>query len=228
MNNYFYAQSGSSVREIMHKVFGWMGVALALTGVAAYIVTAYQPLQIAIFSNPALIFVLMLAQLGAVIVLQFGLLRMSLPTAMALFVAYSLLTGITLSSIFLVYTTASIVATFFVAAGMFISMAIYGAVTKADLSSIGSLMLMMLWGIILAMIVNLFLRSAMLDLVLAILGVVVFSLLTAFDIQNIKHILGQLSGEVAEKVAIIGALQLYLDFINLFLSLLRIMGRRRD
>lgn len=227
MNN-FYVQSGSSMREMMHKVFGWMGVALALTGVSAYIVTAYEPLQMAIFKNPALLFMLMIAQLGAVIVLQFGLLRMSLPTAMALFVAYSLLTGITLSSIFLVYTTASIVATFFVAAGMFISMAIYGAVTKADLSSIGSLMVMMLWGIILAMLVNLFLRSEMLDLVLAIIGVVVFSLLTAFDIQNIKNVLGQLSGEVAEKVAIIGALQLYLDFINLFLSLLRIMGRRRD
>lgn len=228
MVNYSRIETYGRVRQIMYQVFGWMGFAVGLTGITAYTVANYPPLQQTLLSNPLAFIGLLLAQLLVVIVLSFSIMRLSYPAALSLFLFYAVLTGLTLSVIFLVYTTASIVTTLFIAAGMFISMAIYGAVTEADLTAFGSLMGMMLWGLIIAMIVNLFLRSPMVDFVTAIIGVIVFAGLTAFDIQNIKNILLQLSGEPAQKVALIGALQLYLDFINLFLSLLQLMGRRKE
>ena len=225
-----YAPSSAGIRSLMYGVFGWMAVALSLTGITAYFISQNPHMQTMIFTNPWVFAVLFIAQFVVVVTLSMFIFKLSYPAALMLFIAYAILTGATLSVIFLVYTASSIASTFFVAAGMFGSMAVYGAVTKNDLTSMGSLLGMMLWGLILAMLVNIFLKSPMLDLVTAIIGVIVFAGLTAYDIQRIKRMAMQLNAheESTQKIMLIGALQLYLDFINLFLSLLRIMGKRRD
>lgn len=225
-----YTQTQQSVRSVIQGVFAWMAVALMLTGLTAYGVATNPSLHAAVFTKPWVFMTLVVLQLVVVLLLSLLIFRLSFSAALALFILYAILTGATLSVIFLIYTAGSIAATFFVAAGMFASMAVYGAITKHDLTSMGSLLGMMLWGIILALIVNLFLKSPMLDLITAIIGVIVFAGLTAYDMQKIKTIAAQLSAqdESTQKIMLIGALQLYLDFINLFLSLLRIMGRRKE
>ena len=227
MENY-YGSSSAVIRDTIYRVFGWMAGALAITGLTSYYIAANPTILHAILQSQGIFFALIIAQLAIALVLSFMILRLSFAAAFALFIAYAILTGVTLSTIFLVYTSASIVATFIVTSGMFASMAIYGAVTKSDLTSLGSLMSMMLWGLILALFVNLFLKSSALDLVTAFFGVIIFAGLTAFDMQRIKGVISYGYSEGVDKIALIAAFQLYLDFINLFLSLLRLMGNKKQ
>ncbi len=213
------------------KVFYWMAIGLALTGVAAFLVVSSAAAQQLIFANKLVFYGLIFGELGLVIYLSARIQKLSAQAATGLFIAYSVLNGATLSAIFFIYTTSSIAVTFFVAGGMFAAMAIYGTVTKKDLTSMGSFMFMGLIGIIIASVVNLFMQSAMISWVVSAIGVVVFTGLTAYDVQKLQNIgtSGIMEGgETAiRKGAIMGALALYLDFINLFLSLLRLMGDRR-
>jgi len=213
------------------KVFNWMAIGLGLTAFTAFMVAHSQKALQLIFGNQIVFFGLILGELGMVIYLSARIQKLTAQAATGLFLAYSVLNGITLSAILLVYTSTSIASTFFVAAGMFFVMAAYGTVTKKDLSSLGSFMFMGLIGIIIASVVNIFLASSMVSWVISAIGVLVFTGLTAYDVQKISTIgAGGIMerGEVAiRKGAIMGALALYLDFINLFLSLLHLLGNRR-
>jgi FtsH-binding integral membrane protein len=224
MNN-MYAYTQERTRSLMYSVFGWMSFALSLTGLASFYVASTPAIMNYLMTHPGLMIGLVIAQLVLVLVLAGAVNRLNFTTALIIFMLYSVLTGITLSSIFVVYKLGSIVATFFVTAGMFGGMALYGALTKADLTGMGSFLVMALWGLILAMVVNIFLQSAAFDYALAMVGVVIFALLTAWDVQRIKAFAQY---DLPEAASITLALSLYLNFINLFLSLLRIMGDRRD
>ncbi|MDH3330365.1 MAG: Bax inhibitor-1/YccA family protein, partial [Desulfobulbaceae bacterium] len=208
----------------------WMAIGLGLTGIIAYF-TARTGLAMVIVASP-IFFILIIAELGMVFYLSARVNKIQPGTATGLFVGYSVLNGLTLSAIFLAYTKASIGGTFLITAGMFGAMAIYGLVTKRDLSSLGSFMFMGLIGIILASIVNIFLKSTSLYWTISVIGVLVFVGLTAYDVQKIKNMGEQgimEQGEAAiRKGSIMGALALYLDFINLFLLLLRFFGGSRD
>lgn len=221
-------QEASTV--FLAKVFNWMAIGLGLTGIVAFF-TAQSGLAMKIVATP-LFFILILAELGMVFYLSARIDKIQSTTATGLFVGYSVLNGLTLSSIFLAYTTASIGGTFLITAGMFGAMAAYGLVTKRDLSAMGSFMFMGLIGIILASVVNIFLKSSALYLTISVIGVLVFVGLTAWDVQKLKNMGEQgimEQGEAAvRKGAIIGALALYLDFINLFLLMLRFFGGSRD
>lgn len=221
-------QEASTV--FLAKVFNWMAVGLGLTGAVAFL-TARTGLGAAIAATP-LFFILILAELGIVFFLSARIDRLQPSTATGLFVGYSVLNGLTLSVIFLAYTTASIAGTFFITAGMFGTMAVYGLITKRDLSAMGSFMFMGLIGIILASIVNIFLKSSSLYWTISVIGVLVFVGLTAWDVQRLKQMGEQgimEQGEAAiRRGSIIGALALYLDFINLFLMLLRFFGGSRE
>ncbi|MDD3620746.1 MAG: Bax inhibitor-1/YccA family protein [Desulfobulbaceae bacterium] len=221
-------QEASTV--FLAKVFNWMALGLGLTGIVAFL-TAHSGLAMAIVATP-LFFVLILAELGIVFYLSARIDKMQPGTATGLFIGYSFLNGLTLSAIFLAYTSASIAGTFFITAGMFGAMAVYGLITKRDLSAMGSFMFMGLIGIILASIVNIFLKSSALYWTISVIGVLVFVGLTAWDVQKLKNMGEQgimEQGEAAiRRGAIIGALALYLDFINLFLMLLRFFGGSRE
>ncbi len=212
------------------KVFNWMAVGLAITGVTAYF-TASTGLATIIIGSP-LFLVIAIGTLGLVFFLSARIDKIQASTASSLFLAYSLLNGLFFSTIFLRYTNSSIGSTFLITAGMFGAMAVYGLVTKRDLSGWGSFLFMGLIGIIIASIVNIFLKSSGVYWVTSMIGVLVFTGLTAYDIQKIKRmgeegIMEQ--GEAAiTKSSIMGALALYLDFINLFLMLLRFFGGSRD
>lgn len=214
-------------QQILYRVFAFMAGAISLSGFTA-ILFAQRPdlLMRSSFILP----LLLIAQLVVVMVLSWRISALSYTTAQALFVGYALLMGATLSLIFQVYTTVSIIQVFFITAGMFGFMALYGAYTRTDLSQYRTLLFMTLVGLIIAGVVNFFLRSPMVDMVTAAIGVLLFSALTAFDIQNIKRLAAVLyaRNEDINKIALIGALQLYLDFINLFLSLLRLFGKQRE
>lgn len=215
--------------ELINKVFLWMTIGLALTGTTAIWVADNTPLIESLIGGPMM--VLFFIQLGLVFWLSARVMHMQASTATIVFLAYSLLTGVTLAPIFLVYTASSIGMTFIVTAGTFGVMATYGMITKTDLTRIGNILFMALIGIIIASIVNIFLGSSMMDLIISGIGVLVFTGLTAYDAQKIKDMSYQLQGQdsdVQTKAAIIGALSLYLDFINLFLMLLRFLGNRRD
>ncbi|MDR2548890.1 MAG: Bax inhibitor-1/YccA family protein [Desulfobulbus sp.] len=221
-------QQASTV--FLAKVFNWMAAGLALTGVIAYLVAASGMARV-LAASP-IFFILVLAEIGLVFFLAARIDRIQAGTATGLFIGYSALNGVTLSTIFLMYTQASIAATFLVTAGMFAAMAVYGMVTKRDLSGLGSFMFMGLIGILLASIVNFFLQSSSLYWAISAIGVLVFVGLTAYDVQKIKNIGEEgimTQGDAAiRKGAIVGALALYLDFINLFLMLLRFFGGSRD
>lgn len=221
-------QEASTV--FLAKVFNWMAVGLGLTGLVAWL-AAYYGVASTIAHSP-LNMVLLLAELGVVFYLSARIDKIQPLTATGLFFGYALLNGLTLSVIFLIYTRASIAGTFLITSAMFGTMSIYGMVTKRDLTGLGSFMFMGLIGIILASLVNIFLGSSTLDLAISVIGVLVFVGLTAYDVQKIKMmgeqgIMGQGEGAI-RKGAILGALALYLDFINLFLMLLRLFGGRRD
>ncbi len=212
------------------KVFNWMATGLGVTGIVAYL-TASTGIALELVRGP-MFFILAFGELGLVFFLSARINKIQAGTATSLFLLYSVLNGLTLSVIFLLYTQASIAATFFITAGMFGAMAIYGLVTKRDLSGLGSFMFMGLIGIIIASVVNIFLHSSSLDWAISMIGVIVFVGLTAYDVQSIKRmgeegIMSQ-GDEAVRKGSIMGALRLYLDFINLFIMLLRFFGTGRD
>lgn len=213
------------------KVFNWMAAGLGLTALTAFLVTSSVEAQQLIFGNRLVFYGLIFGELGLVFYITARLAKISASQATALFMLYSALNGATLSAVLLIYTSTSVASAFVVAAGMFGAMAIYGTVTKKDLTGLGSFMFMGLIGIIIAAVVNIFLNSPAVSWVISAVGVIVFTGLTAYDVQKISRygsagIMAE--GEAAvRKGAIMGALILYLDFINLFLSLLRLMGNRR-
>ncbi len=212
---------------LMRKVYIWMTMALVITGLCAWGVATSPSMVQLVYGNRAAMWVLLIAELGLVFYTTARINRLSLSTATTLFIIYSALNGVTMSFIFMAFAMTTIAKVFFITAATFGATAIYGYATKADLSKMGNLMLMMLFGLIIATVVNMFIRSSMLDLVLSYVGVVLFVGLTAWDSQQIKRMLSMQVGldEGAQKVALLGALTLYLDFINLFLYLLRIFGR---
>lgn len=215
---------------LMRKVYVWMALALAITGFTAYGVSTSPAILQVIVTNRLLFWGLIIGELGLVMWISAGINRLSLTTATLLFVLYSVINGATMSFIFLMYTMTSVASVFFITAGTFAVMAFIGYTTKKDLTSLGRLALMALIGIIIATLVNVFLtKSGTFDLILSYLGVAVFVGLTAYDSQKIKHMLmtQEDGGEQAQKIALLGALSLYLDFINLFLYLLRIFGDRK-
>lgn len=212
------------------KVFNWMAVGLGLTGIVAWF-TASSGLAMQLVASPVFM-ILLVAELGLVFFLSARIDKIQAGTATGLFIGYAVLNGLTLSMIFLAYTQSSIAATFFITAGMFGAMAVYGLVTKRDLSGFGSFLFMGVIGIIIASVVNIFLQSSSLYWAISLIGVFVFVGLTAYDVQKIKNIgeqgIMEQGEEMVRKGAIMGALALYLDFINLFLMLLRFFGGSRD
>lgn len=222
----------TDVREmnIMARVFGWMALALGITATSAYGIAATPALLLFFVQNPIVVFLLFFVQIGLVLSLSAMIHRLSFPLALGLFALYSLSMGVTLSGIFMIYTMSSIVSTFIVAASMFAIMAVYGLITKSDLTSLGNLLFMALLGLVLAYLVNMFIQSTKFDIVLAGIGVVVFTLLVAVDAQRIKYLAQVLISdrESANKIALLGALTLYLDFVNLFLHLLRLLGKKEE
>ncbi|MDB4443928.1 Bax inhibitor-1/YccA family protein [bacterium] len=220
------------VNGFVRSVYNWMCIGLALTGFVAYYVAGNQAIQSLVFGNKMIFFGLIIAELALVFSLAGMVNRMSAATATALFVIYSALNGVTLSFIFLVYTQTSIFSTFLICAGTFLACSFYGWTTKRDLTSFGGFLVMGLIGIIIATLVNMFIRSSALSMGISYIGVFIFVGLTAYDTQKLKNMaLTQpegLEGTIVRKGAILGALSLYLDFINLFLMLLRIFGQGRD
>lgn len=213
---------------LMRKVYTWMALALVITGITAMGVVSSPNLLSLIFTNQVVFWGMIISELLLVITLSARLERLSLATATLLFILYSVLNGATLSCVFLVYTLPSIAKTFFICAGTFGAMALYGLKTKRDLSSMGTFLTMALIGLIIATVVNIFVRSTGFDLILGYVGVLIFVGLTAWHTQKIRNWLvdADMMDESAHKLALIGAFSLYLDFINLFLHLLRIFGRR--
>jgi FtsH-binding integral membrane protein len=216
-------------RSVMVRVYGWMTLGLALTAGAALLTLTNERLLTTILTNSWVFIGLMVVELALVLVLSARLMQLTVNGARLGFIAYAALNGVTLSFLVLVYTEASIAQVFLLTGGLFGVMALYGYVTKTDLTRWGNLLFMALLGLIGAMLINVFLRNSMLDLVLSAVGVLIFVGLTAYDSQKIKQMAGAVDpdSEMGHKVAIIGALRLYLDFINLFLRLLRLFGRRR-
>ena len=214
---------------LMRKVYVWMTLALVITGFTAYYV-AHSNFIFTLVSNSALMWGLIIAELALVIGLSAAIRKLSLTAATLMFVVYSIINGLTLASIFLIYTQESITQVFFITAGTFAVMALIGYTTKTDLTSLGKYLFMGLIGIIIATLVNLFFHNSMVTTVVSYLGVLIFVGLTAYDTQKIKNMLltAEDGGEVGQKMALLGALTLYLDFINLFLYLLRILGKARD
>ena len=237
--NYNELNFGTTTREqelsmsaafpvLMRKVYVWMTLALVITGVTAYGVATSPGLMMAIATNKLLFWGLIIAEFGLVLAISAAINKLSLTTATLLFVLYSVINGATLSFIFAIYTMSSIASVFFITAGTFAVMAFIGYTTKKDLTSMGKILLMALIGIIIATVVNIFLKSTGLEMIVSYLGVLIFVGLTAYDSQKIKQMLLMApdAGESAQKLALLGALSLYLDFVNLFIYLLRIFGRR--
>lgn len=223
-------EASAAFPVLMRKVYLWMTLALVITGFTAYYVATNETLLTAIMTNSVLFWGMLIAELALVIGVSAAIQRLSLTTATLMFVAYSVLNGATLSFIFLAYTASSVANVFLITAGTFGAMALFGYFTKTDLSSMGKILMMALIGIIIATIVNIFTKSAGLAMILNYLGVLVFVGLTAYDTQKIKQmlLLAPDASEGAQKIALLGALSLYLDFINLFLHLIRILGDRRE
>jgi len=225
----FYSEN--AVATLMRNMYAWMAIALVITGFTAFAVANSYSLIYAIATNSILFYGLIFAELGLVYYLSSRIFRMSFATAGLLFAVYSIVNGVTLSLIFLIYNIGSIVSTFFITAGTFGAMAVVGSFLKKDLSFIGRFALMALIGLIIAGVVNIFMRSEGFSFIIAIIGVLVFTALTAYDAQKMKNLIAENGYEINEntqKLALIGALELYLDFVNLFLYLLRLLGSRRD
>jgi uncharacterized protein len=217
----------SGLRSYMLRVYNYMTGALALTGGVAYLVVASGLIN-QIYGTP-IFWVAVIAPLAFVLVLSFGIQKMSLGAAQATFWGYAAVMGISMSSIFLVYTGSSIAEVFFITATMFLAMSLWGYTTKRDLSGFGHFLMMGLIGVIIAMVVNIFMQSPAISFAISIIGVLVFTGLTAWDTQRIKEMYWEGDGDVvAGKKAIMGALALYLDFINLFMMMMQLMGNRRS
>lgn len=233
-NDFNYILDAETVRReqanFIAKVYGWMSLALIITAITALYTASSPALIQLIFGNQLVFWALILGELGLVIWLSAGVARMSAQTATLVFLGYAALNGLTLAAIFLIYTPISIVSTFLITAGTFGAMSLYGYYTKRDLTSMGNLLMMALLGLIIASVVNLFWSNSTLYWITTYAGVLIFVGLVAYDTQKIKemNIIGNEGTDEDRKEAIAGALALYLDFINLFLYLLRIFGSRRD
>ncbi len=227
-----YIHSQERIREIegafIRRVYNWMVAGLALTGVMAYVTASNEGLQALIYGNTLIFYGLIFGELAMVFILAGRAHRMKASTAGTMFIIYSLLNGLTLSFIFLVYTKSNITSAFLVTAGTFGAMSLYGYTTKKDLTSWGGFLIMGLFGIIIASVVNMFLQSEMILWLVTYAGVLIFVGLTAYDTQRLKKMAqaGFAGAETETKAAVLGALALYLDFINLFLMILRIFGNR--
>lgn len=232
MTHYTSTQTAaqSLVSTLFKSVYMQMAAALTVTGLTAYAVANSPQLLYALFSNSASIWILLIAQFGLVIWLSSRVMRMSLTSATLLFILYSVLTGLTFSSIFFVYTFESIASTFFVTSGTFFAMSLVGYTTRMDLSKIGNILYMLLIGLLIATVVNIFVASSGLYWVITYAGVIIFTGLIAWDTQKLKTIFLEYGSadDSGHKLALLGALTLYLDFINLFLFLLRILGGNRE
>lgn len=225
------AQVQVQVNQFIRSVYNWMAAGLALTGVVAMVVAGSETLIRLIFANQLVFFALIIGELALVFSLSARIQKIQASTATAMFLLYSALNGLTLSFIFLVYTQSSVSSVFFICAATFGACSIYGMNTRRDLTSMGSFMAMGLIGIVIASLVNMFIQSSGMSMIISYIGVIVFVGLTAYDTQKLKMMaLSQPAGleaGVVQKGTILGALTLYLDFINLFLMLLRILGDRK-
>ena len=219
----------TAVSTLLKSVYLQMAAALSITGLVAYFLSQSMDFWYFMVENPSLIWIILIAQIGVVVWLSARLNSMSISAATLLFILYSVLMGVTMTTIFMIYTAASIASTFFITAGMFFVMSIVGFVTRIDLTRVGSILVMALIGIIIASVVNIFLHSETLYWIISYAGVIIFVGLTAYDTQKIKGMIAEYGAvdEVGYKLALFGALTLYLDFINLFLFLLRIFGNRK-
>ena len=221
-------QIDEGLRAYMLRIYNYMASGLALTGIIAMATAQSESMMQIIFGGGALMWIVMLSPLGFVLALSFGINKMKASTAQAVFWGFAAVMGLSMASIFAIYTGTSIARVFFITAGTFAGMSLYGYTTKRDLTGLGSFLFMGLIGIILASIVNMFLQSSAMHFVISVIGVLVFVGLTAYDTQKIKNMYSELDGsETASKKAIMGALTLYLDFSNLFMMLLRLFGDRR-
>jgi len=223
-------QAQVQVNEFIRSVYNWMAIGLGITGLVAFYISNSETMLRLIFGNQLIFFGLIIGELALVFSISARVHKMKASTATSLFMLYAALNGATLSAIFLVYTRSSITSTFFICAATFVASSIYGMVTKRDLTSVGQFMFMGLIGIVIASVVNLFIRSSGVSLIVSYIGVIVFVGLTAYDTQKLRTMAltqpADIDGATVRKGAILGALTLYLDFINLFLMLLRIMGSR--
>ena len=228
-----HQQQGLGVKNnitiYLTRVYNWMALALFITGLVAYYAATSEQVKNLIFTSKFIFYGLIIGELLLVVYLSRAIQKISQNTAIMVFLLYAILNGLTMSVIFMIYTTSSIASTFYITAGTFGVMSLYGYYTKNDLTKIGNLAMMGLIGIIIASIVNMFFQNDMMGWIITYLGVAIFVALTAYDTQKLKEIgaNGFKNGESMEKIAIMGALTLYLDFINLFLFLLRIFGDRR-
>lgn len=230
MNNVsrFGSQADVAQNTFITKVYGWMALALAVTGLTAWWVATTPSVLQAIYSSRAVMWILLIAEFGLVFAISGAIQRISSSTARLLFFVYAVVNGLTLSFIFLVYTSTSIATTFFITAGTFALMSIFGYVTKSDLTRAGNMLFMVLIGVVLASLVNIFLKSSTLGWIITIAGIIVFVGLVAYDTQKIKQFAqAAYDPETGRKLAVISALSLYLDFINLFLLLLNLFGGGR-
>src|SRR5450432_2558390 len=220
-------QVSADSNAFLRKVYAFMAAGLLTTAVTASAVASNETLVGALVRNPILFYGLIFGELGVVLAFSALANRLSTTAAGALFFGYAILNGVTLSLVFMAYTASSIGSTFFVTAGTFGALSAYGYATKRDLSGLGSFAMMGLIGLIIASVVNIFLKSSMIYWLTTFVGVIVFTALTAYDTQKLKRFASQASPGEQSKVALQGALMLYLDFINLFLYMLRLLGRRR-
>ena len=233
MDNYVKGISVKSeksiVNSVMKNVFALMTLALAATGAISYIVSNNIQIIKTIIENQPLFWGLIIGELVLVIVLSAMINKISFTTALILFALYSVINGVTLAPLFIVFTAESIASAFFVTAGTFGAMAIFGYITKFDLSGIGKILIMALFGLIIASIVNIFLASSQMEMIINYAGVLIFTGLTAYDTQKIKNLVqDNINNEnIIPKLSVIGSLTLYLDFINLFIKLLQLMGKRK-
>ncbi|MBL8007268.1 MAG: Bax inhibitor-1/YccA family protein [Ignavibacteria bacterium] len=220
--------STEATRKFLLNVYNWMAMGLAITGVIAYGISRSSFVEV-MYSNPFVLFAIIILQLGVVMGMTFAINKIPSGVAIGAFFLYSALTGLTMSAIFLVYTGTSIASTFFVCAGMFAAVSAFGYVTKSDLSKFGTYFFMALIGLILASVVNIFLKSTTLNWIISYAGVLIFVGLTAYDTQRIKKMSQStdIDSEAGKKSAVVGSLMLYLDFINMFMFLLRIFGDRK-
>lgn len=214
-----------SLTTYMTKIYGWMAAALAISGLVAFYTSTNTKLMYRIYQNPAVLIALIVGQLALVFLISAGIRRISTSAATAAFMVYSVLNGFTLSYIFILYASTTIFTAFFITAGTFAVFSVYGYTTKRDLTKLGSLLFMALIGIIIASVVNMFFASSMMTLIISYVAVIIFIGLIAFDTQKLKQYYYANSGsDVTKNLAIFGALMLYLDFVNLFLNILRIFG----
>jgi FtsH-binding integral membrane protein len=224
---FYPIERGVDLQPVMRQVYVWMGLGMLLTTAVAYVTASTSLISLA--ANPVVLIIALIAELGTVIGLSVGLKRLSSGAATALFFVYAALNGFTLSVVLLAFTSATVVSAFAATAILFGVMSVVGYTTSVDLTKMGTYLMMGVIGLIIAMVVNLFINSGPLDLLISMVGVLIFTALTAYDTQSIRRMAAEvgMDGETAAKLGIFGALKLYLDFINMFLFMLQLMGGRR-